>query len=81
MPLAIHSFGYIEMGVKPGMVLISLSRKPRPPSSKKKSTRDRPSQRNAVKDWSASACTSAVCAGVSGAGTSACEPSSTYLSA
>ena len=32
-PLACHSFGYIEIGVNPGIVLTSLHRKPRPPSS------------------------------------------------
>jgi hypothetical protein len=32
-PDASHSFGYIEMGVNPGMVLTSLTRKPRPDSS------------------------------------------------
>ena len=30
MPEACHNFGYIEMGVKPGMVLISLHKNPRP---------------------------------------------------
>ena len=32
-PVASHSFGYIEIGVNPGMVLSSLTRNPRPSSS------------------------------------------------
>ena len=43
-PSVAHRFGYIEIGVKPGIVFISLQRKPRPFSSKKKSTRAIPSQ-------------------------------------
>jgi hypothetical protein len=62
------------------MVLTSLMRNPRPPSSRKKSTRAIPSQRSAWNTSTAIARTSSTCAGVSGAGTNSCEPSSTYLS-
>ena len=80
MPAACHSFGYIETGVKPGIVLASLHRKPRPPSSNRKSTRARPSQRSTSNTRTASARTSAVCSGVRGAGISNWAPSVTYLS-
>ena len=62
-PAACHSFGYIEIGVKPGIVLASLQRNPRPSSSRKKSTRARPSQRRSWNTRTARARTSSVCAG------------------
>ena len=61
-PDASQSFGYIEIGVKPGIVFSSLTRNPRPSaSSKKKSTRAIASQRHASNARTASARTSAVC--------------------
>ncbi len=54
--------------MKPGMVLISLMTKV-PSSVRKKSARTRPSQEAASKASTARRLTSAVCSGVSGAGT------------
>jgi hypothetical protein len=68
MPLAFHIAGYIEIGVKPGSVLISLITNS-PSSVRKKSARTRPSQDAASKASTASRWTSAVSSGVSGAGT------------
>ncbi len=66
-PDSAQSRGYIEIGVKPGIVLTSFTRNPRPgppsarTSSRKKSTRAIASQRHASNARTASSRTSAVC--------------------
>ena len=62
-PIASHSLGYIEIGVKPGIVLSSFTRNA-PSSRRKKSTRAIASHRHASNARTASARTSAVCASV-----------------
>ena len=66
--------------MKPGIVLSSLTRNPRPYSSKKKSTRAIPSQRSALNASIESRCTVSTSVGVNGAGINRSAVSFTYFS-
>ncbi|NDH46480.1 MAG: TetR/AcrR family transcriptional regulator [Acidimicrobiia bacterium] len=75
-----YAFGYMEIGVNPGMVFTSLHKKPRPSGSKKKSTRANPSQRNASNTRIANSRTVRLCSASRSAGITRLAPSVTYLS-
>ncbi len=79
-PDASQSRGYMEIAVKPGSVLSSLTRTRSEPRSRKKSTRAIPDVPQTRKASTASRRTSAATASGSGAGTSSFAPFSTYLS-
>ena len=80
MPLAVTIFGYIEIGVKPGIVFNSLNNTPRPCSSKKKSHRARPEQPREENTRTARSVTSVATSSGNWAGIPQVEIPSRYLS-
>src|SRR5439155_6607474 len=78
-PVASHSLGYMLIGVKPGMVLISFTKSPPVRRSRRKSTRAMPAQSTASKARIASCWTRLTSRGRSLAGIISSEPSLRYL--
>src|SRR5262249_10551064 len=79
-PLASQSLGYIEIAVKPGSVLISLTRTRSVPRSRKKSTRAIPDTPHSRKTSTARRLATCATASETGAGISSFALSSRYLS-